>query len=290
MHAARAVLALIAAIVLMASPSASRAQVFVRITLAPPPLPVYVQPPIPGPDYFWVPGYWAWGPDGYYWVPGTWVLAPTPGLLWTPGYWGWSDGIYAWHAGYWGSRIGFYGGVNYGYGYTGVGYQGGYWNGRVFMYNTAVINVGNVHITNVYNKTVINNTTVTNVSFNGGKGGITAQPNAQELAAANDKHTPATELQTQHEHAAGGNHALLASVNHGHPAIAAAAVAGHLSQGVVASKGYNQPGTVKAMAHPGAPKQPGFANAAKMPGQPGPKGPPRQQIKRPNGPPHNKQP
>ena len=276
MHAARASLALIVAIVLMASPSASRAQVFVRITLAPPPLPVYVQPAIPGPDYFWVPGYWAWGPDGYYWVPGTWVLAPSPGLLWTPGYWGWSDGIYAWHGGYWGPHIGFYGGINYGYGYTGVGYQGGYWNGRVFMYNTAVINVGSVHITNVYNKTVINNTTVTNVSFNGGKGGVTAQANTQELAAANDKHTPATELQGQHEHAASSNHALLASVNHGHPGVAAAAVAGHLSRGVVASKGYNQPGTAKALAHPGAPTQPGFANAAKMHGQPGPKGPPRQ--------------
>jgi hypothetical protein len=151
-----------------------------------------------------------------------------------------------------------------------------------------------VHITNVYNKTVINNTTVTNVSFNGGKGGVTAQANTQELAAANDKHTPATELQGQHEHAASSNHALLASVNHGHPGIAAAAVAGHLAQGVVAAKGYNQQGTAKAVAHPGAPtqpgfakpKQPGFANAAKMPGQPGPKGPPRPQFKRPTPPPH----
>ena len=181
-----------------------------------------------------------------------------------------------WHAGYWGPRIGFYGGVNYGYGYTGIGYQGGYWNGRVFMYNTAVINVGSEQITDVYNKTVINNTTVTNVSFNGGKGGITAQPNAQELAAANDKHTPATELQAQHEHAASSNHALLASVNHGHPAIAAAATAGHFSQGVVASRGYNQAGTPKAAAN----------RAAKMPGQPGPKGPPKQQVKRANAPPH----
>jgi hypothetical protein len=290
MHAARALLALFVAMVLMASPSASPAQVFVRITVAPPILPVYVQPAIPGPDYFWAPGYWAWGPDGYYWVPGTWVLAPAPGLLWTPGYWGWSDGVYVWHGGYWGPRIGFYGGINYGYGYTGVGYQGGYWNGRVFMYNTAVINAGNVHITNVYNKTVINNTTVTNVSFNGGRGGVTAQPNAQELAAANDKHTLATGVQAQHEHAASTNHALLASVNHGHPAIAAAAVAGHLSQGVVASKGYHAvatpPGTTKAAVRPGALKQPGLANAAKMPG-PGPKGPPRPQVKRPNTPSHN---
>src|ERR1700678_2818658 len=70
----------------------------VSITVAPPVLPVYVQPPLPAPGYFWTPGYWAYGDDGYYWVPGTWVLPPQPGLLWTPGYWGWGGGIYAWHA------------------------------------------------------------------------------------------------------------------------------------------------------------------------------------------------
>ena len=97
-----------------ALPTAPQAQVLVNITVAPPVLPVYAQPVIPGPDYMWAPGYWAWGPDGYYWVPGTWVLAPSPGLLWTPGYWGWRDGFYVWNAGYWGPRIGFYGGINYG--------------------------------------------------------------------------------------------------------------------------------------------------------------------------------
>src|SRR6516162_2462559 len=165
---------LLGALAMLAVPAPASGQfaVGVSITIAPPALPVYDQPPCPGAGFVWVPGYWAWGDDGYYWVPGTWVLAPVVGLLWTPGYWGWGDGVYLWHAGYWGPHVGFYGGINYGYGYTGMGYQGGYWNGRVFMYNTAVINVGSVHITNVYNKTVINNTTVTNVSFNGGKGGV----------------------------------------------------------------------------------------------------------------------
>jgi len=73
----------------------------VSITIAPPVLPVYVQPALPGPGYIWTPGYWAYGDDGYYWVPGTWVLPPAVGVLWTPGYWGWHDGIYAWNAGYW---------------------------------------------------------------------------------------------------------------------------------------------------------------------------------------------
>jgi WXXGXW repeat (2 copies) len=45
----------------------------ISITIAPPALPVYVQPPIPEPGYLWTPGYWAYGPDGYFWVPGTWV-------------------------------------------------------------------------------------------------------------------------------------------------------------------------------------------------------------------------
>jgi hypothetical protein len=206
-------------------------------------------------------------------------LAPEVGLLWTPGYWAWDDGgIYIWRAGYWGPRVGFYGGINYGCGYTGAGFQGGYWNGGVFMHNTAVINVGSVRITNVYNKTVINNTTVTNVSFNGGKGGTIAQPNAQELAAANDKHVPPTGLQTQHEHAASSNHALLASVNHGHPMVAATAKAGQFSgQGIVSAKGFNavtkSTNATKLAPHSAGPKQLGQFNAARIVGQPGPKVP-----------------
>ncbi len=69
--------------------------------------------------YLWTPGYWAWSDDiqDYYWVPGTWVLAPQPGYLWTPGYWGGEGAVFLWHAGYWGPQVGFYGGINYGYGY-----------------------------------------------------------------------------------------------------------------------------------------------------------------------------
>src|SRR5712671_3245340 len=210
---------------------------FVSITIAPPVLPVYVQPAIPAPGYIWTPGYWAYGDDGYYWVPGTWVLPPAVGLLWTPGYWGWHDSIYAWNGGYWGPRIGFYGGVNYGFGYTGVGYAGGYWSGGVFSYNRTVNNFGSVNITNVYNKTVINNTNVTNVSFNGGAGGTAARATPQELAAANDRHTPMTSMQTQHQNAASTNPAMHASNNSGHPQVAATSHAGQFSgAGVVAAR------------------------------------------------------
>ena len=173
MHSARLVRLLVLTLLIMAIPAASFAGVFVSVTVAPPPLPVYVQPPCPQPGYMWTPGYWAWGNDGYYWVPGTWVPAPAVGLLWTPGYWGWSGGYYRWNVGYWGPHIGFYGGVNYGFGYAGVGFVGGEWRGRGFFYNSAVMNVGGAHITNVYvNKTVIvNNRTVNRVSYNGGAGG-----------------------------------------------------------------------------------------------------------------------
>ena len=92
----------------------------------PPPLPDYTQPECPGPNYIWTPGYWSYTAAGYYWVPGAWVLAPYVDALWTPPYWAYSDGHYRWHRGYWGRHVGFYGGINYGFGYTGLGYDGGY--------------------------------------------------------------------------------------------------------------------------------------------------------------------
>src|SRR5260370_35999161 len=99
------------ALVTLATPSPSFAQFGELITIAPPALPVYEQPVIPGPGYIWTPGYWAWSPLGYYWVPGTWVLAPQRGVLWTPGYWGWGDNWFIWSPGYWGRQVGCYGRV-----------------------------------------------------------------------------------------------------------------------------------------------------------------------------------
>jgi WXXGXW repeat (2 copies) len=120
---------------------------FVSITIAPPELPVYVQPPCPVEGYIWTPGYWAYGDEGYYWVPGVWVAPPRIGFLWTPGYWGFDGGVYAWHGGYWGPHVGFYGGINYGFGYGGVGFVGGEWAGNVYRYNTAVTNVEHALLT-----------------------------------------------------------------------------------------------------------------------------------------------
>jgi hypothetical protein len=212
---------LVLAVALLVTPAISSAAVFLSVNLAPPVLPVYVQPEVPGPGYMWTPGYWAYGPEGYYWVPGTWVLAPFVGALWTPGYWGWGGGNYLWHDGYWGPHIGFYGGVNYGFGYTGVGFAGGSWNGGVFNYNTAVTNVNVTNIHNTYNTAVVQSNNVSRVSYNGGTGGITAQPTAQERLAEADRHQGPTAVQAQHQQLASTNRTMLASVNHGTPALAA---------------------------------------------------------------------
>ena len=211
------------AIAAIPAPSA-QAGVFVSVAIAPPAIPVYVQPPIPGPGYVWVPGYWAYGPDGYYWVPGTWALPPAVGLLWTPGYWDWGGGVYVWHAGYWGPTVGFYGGINYGFGYFGVGYVGGYWAGGHFFYNRAYSNLGTVHVTNVYNRTVVN--IHTTASYHGGRGGTTARPTPQEAAAARERHIGATSAQSRHIAAAAADPALRASVNHGRPAVTSTAQPG----------------------------------------------------------------
>src|SRR5271168_2017814 len=228
---------LLLAVLMMAIPASLLAQFGVSIMIAPPALPIYTQPMIPAAGYMWTPGYWANGDEGYFWVPGTWVEPPEAGLLWTPGYWGWGGEAFAWNGGYWGTEIGFYGGVNYGFGYGGVGYGGGYWNNGGFYYNTSVNNVRGVHITNVYSKTVINETTVNHVSYNGVSGGITVRPTAAEETASRAHHTPPTAMQTQHVQAASSNHALLASVNQGRPAIAATAKPGELSgKDVVAAK------------------------------------------------------
>ena len=242
MRSLRFIRSLALAIALMAVPAASWAHIGVAIGIsvgiAPPVLPVYVQPVCPAPGYIWTPGYWAWDPDigDYYWVPGTWVLAPAPGLLWTPGYWGWNAGLYDWNPGYWGPTVGFYGGVDYGFGYTGSGFWGGYWNHGSYYYNRSVTNINVTNIHNVYNRTVINNVSVTRTSFNG-PGGVTRTPTATELAAARDPRVrPATTVQTQHERAASANRSQWASVNHGRPSVAATArPAAFSGRGVVAA-------------------------------------------------------
>ncbi len=188
----------------------------------PPALPVYAQPPCPGPGYLWNPGYWYWGSGGYYWVPGVWVMSPYTGALWTPGWWGFLGGFYRWHHGYWGSHIGFYGGIPYGYGYTGSGYHGGYWDHDRFMYNRSVTNITNVRIVNVYNAPVPRPAVMNRVSYNGGRGGLNVRPTRSEFVAMREPHVRPLPAQVTHRTQAMQNRQSFANVNHGRPPMAVA--------------------------------------------------------------------
>jgi len=227
--------AMLLALMGIVMPSRSSAGIIFSIGIAPPPLPVYEQPVCPGAGYLWTPGYWAYDDvEGYFWVPGTWVLPPEPGLLWTPGWWGWEGAVFVFHHGYWGPHVGFYGGINYGFGYTGFGYEGGYWRGHDFFYNRSVNHV--VHITNVYNKTVV----VHNherVAYNGGAGGLNARPSHEEEQWSHERHIERTSVQTEHLEHASRNRELFESANHGRPAIAATSKPGEFSgHGAVKAK------------------------------------------------------
>ena len=217
-------LAVAAALFIGLPVASSSAYVSISVGIAPPALPYYVQPACPTPGYIWVPGYWAYADFGYYWVPGVWVAPPRVGLYWTPGYWGYNGGSYMFNSGYWGPRVGFYGGINYGYGYFGSGYHGGEWAGGIFRYNTAVTRVNRTVIKNVYvNKTVINNygnPRPRGASFNG-PGGVKAQRRAEREAIADAEKVPPTQEQTKVREVAAKNPEFHASKNKGKPKVAA---------------------------------------------------------------------
>jgi len=148
------------------------------------------------------------------------VLAPEVGFFWTPAYWAWGGSGFVFYEGFWGPVVGFYGGIDYGFGYFGRGYEGGRWEGGHFFYNQAVNNVNVTIIHNVYN-TRVSERNVTRVSYNGGNGGIDARPTPGEERAAHERHIPPVPDQRQHWQQARSNPELRASANHGKPPVAA---------------------------------------------------------------------
>jgi hypothetical protein len=232
---------LLLALLLSVIPASSYAGVFISVEFAPPALPVYVQPVCPEPGLMWTPGYWSYGADGYFWVPGAWVPAPYAGALWTPGYWGWSNGLFVFHDGYWGPHVGFYGGVNYGFGYGGIGFAGGMWRGGVFSYNTAVMHVGvgggwggHVYV----DRGAVDRGFVardSHVAFSGGPGGIQHQPTAEERVAEHDQHRGPSAVQQNHAEAARADRTSYAKNNGGRPANGAVAHPLGASHGAEAS-------------------------------------------------------
>lgn len=206
----------------MPATSSARVSVGVFVNFGPPPLPVYAQPPCPAPGYIWTPGYWAWSPAyGYYWVPGTWVAAPFVGALWTPGYWDFDDGGYRWHPGYWGTVVGFYGGINYGFGYTGYGYVGGYWRHGSFYYNRSVNRLRGREFRHVYYRREHDHFRERRVSYHGGPGGISARPTRAQFEAARHRRFGPVRQQERQARFARENPRQRARVNHGRPEIAA---------------------------------------------------------------------
>lgn len=211
---------LLLGVILLVSPSAdAQVSVGISVRIAPPQLPVYVQPECPVDGWLWQPGYWAYNPvDGYYWVPGVWVAPPEPGLLWTPCYWGFNDGVYLFHRGYWARHVGFYGGINYGFGYPGYGFYGGMWRGRVFRYNTAAFRVNRAVVRNVYVNRVNFRPTDSRASFNG-RGGIMAGPRPEDRRVMNERRFQPTRTQIAHQQNAGRNPEQRFSANHGLPSM-----------------------------------------------------------------------
>ncbi|HTS37656.1 MAG TPA: YXWGXW repeat-containing protein [Candidatus Solibacter sp.] len=226
--------------------STSFGQLRISVSFGPPPIPVYEQPLCPGDGYIWTPGYWAWSDDDgdYYWVPGTWVLAPEVGVFWTPPYWAWLDGAFVFYDGYWGPHVGFYGGIDYGFGYFGDGFVGGRWDGGHFFYNRSVTNVNVTVIHNVYNTTIVHND-VSRVSYNGGNGGVVAHASAEQESWARERHIPPAVAQVQHVQEARGDRELRASANHGKPPVAATARPGEFRGEAVPAReaggAYNPP-------------------------------------------------
>ena len=206
---------------LVAMPVGALGQFSISVNIAPPQLPIYAQPLCPGDGFLWTPGYWAYEPQGYFWVPGVWVEPPAVGYLWTPAYWGYDGGGYQFFPGYWGPHMGFYGGVNYGFGYFGHGYEGGYWDRDRFFYNRSVNNINGQNERNVYvrNVTVVNN--YNRVSYNGGDG-VHESPRREELQAQRERHFDPTSVQQEHQQFAAHDRGQLASVNGGRPQVQAA--------------------------------------------------------------------
>ena len=299
-----ALLALTVPAAAIVAPEAAMADVSfglsIRIGYPPPPMPVYEQPPLPGPDYIWVPGHWEWSDwiDDYFWVDGYWDQPPEQGLLWTPAWWGWDHGAYLYHGGYWGREVGWYGGIDFGFGYHGHGWEGGYWNGGHLAYNRAAVNVTNVtniNVTNVYYRpvTVVNNNGP-RVSYAGGQGGVRAEPTPAELRASQAPHIPPTQQQQQRVQQAAASPTSratqLAPAWHP-PAVHRVGEDGApIPRAVALTRGGATAGAPPAFQHPaatpgqptGQPPRPGYGQPMGQGGQPGGQ-PPRPGYGQPMG-------
>ena len=121
-----------------------------------------------------------------------------------------------------------YGGIDYGYGYSGDGYQGGRWENGAFLYNHSVNNLGSLAIANVHDQAVTADNNDVRVSFNGGRRGTAARPTQYQQAQASAEHVGATAEQQKHFEFASMDRSLYSKLNNGEPGVTATPCAGVL--------------------------------------------------------------
>jgi hypothetical protein len=180
----------------IASPSASPSDA-VSSAETPPPVPAEDQPTLPEDGYLWTPGYWYWREPKYFWIPGAWVRPPQFGVLWTPAYWSRAGSVFVFHPGHWGSTVGFYGGINYGYGYLGNGYAGGHWIGNSFAYNNAVNHLSPAVAHHTYAESIPNQGSRGGLDYTGRPLGTTPQAVSPRPSPPRSVNKPATTTTVQ---------------------------------------------------------------------------------------------
>ncbi|HEY5056302.1 MAG TPA: hypothetical protein VII58_09090 [Acidobacteriaceae bacterium] len=67
----------------------------------PPPLRYEARPPMPGPGFYWVDGYWRLDRGRYVWAPGVWQRPPYSGAYYTHGHWDHYPDGWRYHDGHW---------------------------------------------------------------------------------------------------------------------------------------------------------------------------------------------
>lgn len=85
------------AVLLLAGTAFGQISIGIQIGAPPPPKVLKVRPKAPGPDYFWVEGYWYPVGKKYVWHQGYWTRPPYEGARWVPPH---HDGK-MYYAGYW---------------------------------------------------------------------------------------------------------------------------------------------------------------------------------------------
>jgi hypothetical protein len=73
----------------------------VRVSAAPPPVRVEVQPARPSPNHLWIAGHWGWRGGRHEWLGGHWAIPPQPGYVWEPARWTQENGQWVFFEGHW---------------------------------------------------------------------------------------------------------------------------------------------------------------------------------------------